>query len=306
MDRIDFTQPGGFPLMQDTLAWMQDSYTGPLSGLAQLCGENVIVSGCEKQGNGITEGWLAVKIDGKYELVPMFEAGYTPTVISVTDKSESLWFKDGTEKKRIWVKKYATPTPIVGASQFEWNKFVRLSSLQEAKQNFLDLKNEVASLARIPKGLISMWNGNESGIPDGWVLCDGRWYDPENRNNVSEKEIPGYVYAPNLQGRFIVGYECLANGQKRGNIDYTKPGNTGGEDKHQLTINEMPKHNHIYEATTINFTEYEGIEKLKDIYKDGVDGNDGHTYTYTTTSRGENQFHENRPPYYVLAYIMKL
>lgn len=123
----------------------------------------------------------------------------------------------------------------------------------------------------VPIGVIVMWSGSIGSIPSGWALCDG--------NNGT----------PDLRGRFIVGYHS-------GDSDYNAIGKTGGEKRHTLTIAEMPAHTH---------------DSKYNAWGPGERGDSEDTaywnVTWTaTTSVGGNQPHENRPPYYALAYIMKL
>lgn len=103
-------------------------------------------------------------------------------------------------------------------------------------------------------------------VPSGWHLCDGTNGTPDLRN------------------RFIVG----------SGDEYTV-GDTGGEKAHTLTIDEMPKHTHSYSGTSS--TIYPGSSSYKNIM---VPGNK------STASAGGGSAHENRPPYYALAYIMKI
>lgn len=65
----------------------------------------------------------------------------------------------------------------------------------------------------IPVGAIIMWNGEN--IPDNWHLCDGT-------NGT-----------PDLRDKFIVG----------SGASYAV-GNTGGENTHTLTLDEIPEHEH--------------------------------------------------------------
>lgn len=60
-----------------------------------------------------------------------------------------------------------------------------------------------------------IWSGNSSNVPDGWVLCDGN-------NGI-----------PDLSDKFVLGAGNQYN-----------VGDTGGEESHTLTIEEMPSHNH--------------------------------------------------------------
>lgn len=138
----------------------------------------------------------------------------------------------------------------------------------------------------VPSGFIGMWSG--SVIPDGWYLCDG--------NNGT----------PDLRDRFIVG--------SGGEYDI---GSTGGEKTHTLTVNEMPNHNHNFALGNgsyagSNGSEYGGLtdgnKDLCEWEKDAArsSSSNNHTYTYLTSDAiGGGQSHENRPPYYALAFIMK-
>ena len=87
---------------------------------------------------------------------------------------------------------------------------------------------------------------------------------------------------PDLRDRFIVGagstYAVAA---------------TGGEATHTLTIPEMPSHTHNALRKNI------GADRVWESTGGGSDG-------YTSGPTGDGQAHENRPPYYALAYIMKL
>ena len=166
-----------------------------------------------------------------------------------------------------------------------------------AKHNLKYTGVEIDSLldnANSLSGIIVMWSGAIDKIPTGWVLCDGANGTPDLRN------------------RFIVG----------AGTDYTV-GNTGGSDNVALTTAQMPSHTHTGSTAkagshthTIRVGEYsyESVLKItaptgKDEYrnKDVPTNSAGeHTHTLTINSAGSGESHENRPPYYALAYIMKL
>jgi len=102
--------------------------------------------------------------------------------------------------------------------------------------------------------------------PKGWAFCDGK-------NNT-----------PDLRDRFILGKS-----------DKSKIGNTGGEKNHTLTIDEIPAHTH----TVSNVPTY-------DRHCGNSSSCAGYKGRQTTSSTGGGKAHNNMPPYYVLAYIIKL
>lgn len=113
-----------------------------------------------------------------------------------------------------------------------------------------------------------------------WRLCDGTNGTPDLRN------------------RFIYG----GNG--------TNNGETGGEVNHTLTINELPRFTPTVRVSTLG-GDYSG-----DMYHDstntlaaGASKNSSHNESVISTpfnTIGGNQPHNNMPPYYVLAFMMKL
>jgi microcystin-dependent protein len=151
--------------------------------------------------------------------------------------------------------------------------------------------------ALIPAGGIIMWSG--STAPAGWALCDGS------------------SGTPDLRGRFIVGYDAGSSsspssltGTATANVtNYGAPGNTGGENAHTLLLPEMPSHTHNVSAYMAN-GDYFGFSGPGNVsIGDGTAyGGDPITPVIgvSESSKGGNQVHENRPPYYVLAFIMKL
>lgn len=130
----------------------------------------------------------------------------------------------------------------------------------------------------IPKGTIWMWYGDANKIPSGWALCNGQ-------NGT-----------PDLGGRFPVGVGS------RDGINYSK-GSTGGEAKHKLTVNEMPKHKHSYSFKGADLDESWDSDNY---FYDASNHYDNNNNTRYTDEAGGDQAHENRPPYLALYFIMKL
>jgi microcystin-dependent protein len=86
---------------------------------------------------------------------------------------------------------------------------------------------------------------------------------------------------PNLRDRFVVG----------AGSSYAV-GDTGGEATHILTIAEMPAHDHVITGGTAGGTGF--------VRRDALNNSN-----HTTNQTGSGSAHENRPPYYALAYMMK-
>jgi len=63
MNKVDFSQPGGFPLTQDTLGFLQSAYLDSFGGIGSVAGPGpVILSGLVLTGTGfgytVSAGWL--------------------------------------------------------------------------------------------------------------------------------------------------------------------------------------------------------------------------------------------------------
>ena len=152
------------------------------------------------------------------------------------------------------------------------------------------------NLSPVPIGGIILWSGSVASIPSGWALCNGSNGTPDLRN------------------RFVVGAGSTYS-----------PGNTGGLDKVKLSLAEMPSHFHQIGVMVAKWGDNANNRNFPDFnstsYPDGNYGGDiarwrtryqgGSTnYTNAGPSNGRTQgttiAHENRPPYYALAYIMRI
>ncbi|MBI4688573.1 MAG: tail fiber protein [Nitrospirae bacterium] len=179
----------------------------------------------------------------------------------------------------------------------------------------------------VPKGGIIMWSGAITDIPAGWALCDG--------SNGT----------PNLRDRFVVGagsgYAVHATGgTTTNNISHT---HSGPSHQHGIFGNDL-NHYHGVNGHTHDYIGSTGISpQRRDASTSGsTDFSDrDHTHSYSGTTdagtlyatkwaseQGFNLNHnhggatdangtgqtgsegstslENRPPYYALAFIMKL
>jgi len=150
----------------------------------------------------------------------------------------------------------------------------------------------------VPAGSVILWSGSISDIPDGWTLCDGT------------------DGAPDLTNRFVVGAG-----------DEYDVDETGGEREVKLTVDELASHSHESGDSTVD-TWNRSEDTQNNSYNQPSDGYPSDAIRVSNNGRatsaryhmwsesqsidvdldetGGDEPHENRPPYYALAYIMKL
>jgi microcystin-dependent protein len=179
----------------------------------------------------------------------------------------------------------------------------------------------------IPIGGIIMWSGTTgTSLPSNWKLCDGTTYNG--------------IKTPDLRGRFV-----LSSGQGSGGLTNRTVDATGGVETVTLTEAQMPQHKHDVGATTtttdgththsitdpghthgvpsgnnatfgfLSTLQIAGAttagsmittSKATGITVDNTNSGHGHIITVTENNKGSTQTHENMPPFYVLAFIMRV
>ena len=153
----------------------------------------------------------------------------------------------------------------------------------------------------IPIRGIIMWSGTTT--PPNWALCNGQ-------NGT-----------PDLRGRFVLG-----SGAGTG-LTSRSLSQTGGAETVTLTEAQMPTHSHDVSGnytTTDNGLHSHTVNSLvHSYYQSGYDGQysgyngfasvsttqagtHNHTVRISETPKGSSNAHENMPPFYVLAFIMRI
>lgn len=191
-------------------------------------------------------------------------------------------------------------TPTIWRDKRAGGTMINAESLNKI-ENGIKAATDLAELVA-PVGCIMIWAG--TGVPEGWYLCDGR--------SLSRALYPklfsaiGVVYGsssqstfslPNLRERVPVG---------RGiNGTFGTLGSTGGTEKHQLSVAEMPNHGHGATSGGRSLgmwkTNAGGGSQWELLSTSGASQVSG----FEIGNAGGNQPHNNLQPYIVVNYIIK-
>ena len=294
MYSINFTNnKKNFPLSTQALEFMklisQQAYQ-----LAALGGSNYILSGCT---NTSADNWSAgwVVING--EFLP-----FNPGTGTLTSNVHIVEVKGSVDAgyetyDDVYITRYVEfGTNVGGADTFVLNTLIRIkTNLQLAAESAT--KEELTALSNLmmPKGGIIMWSGTTLSIPVGYALCDYNNGAPING-----------LAIPDLRGRFIVGLDerinqSIATDVTNLTLNYGVVNSKGGKPNVALAVTEMPAHNHDYNLPLSTNDKDAGATRASGAHDNDITG-----VNYTTQDRGGSQAHENRPPYYTLAFIIKV
>lgn len=287
MDKQNFESKDRFPLSTQSLSFMQDMIKASAQ-LALIGGDNYILSGCVTTNNNVSDGIIV--IDG--EIMP-FEGGAIVETITIIEETipvsaNGLTFENARIKRHA---KFATGT---GVNYYPWANFKHLQTnkqLEEAKATIKYVDDAIAGIqaGSIPTGVIVMWSGSVFDIPKGWQLCDDTPISGTDKRT------------PDLRGRFIVGYNKDDN-------DYESLSLKGGNKRISLREENTPPHRHlsgICDNGNEMFLEYGSLEKKSG--NSALKGEGGTCYFqgYTSVDGNAAPF-DVRPPYFVLAFIIKI
>ena len=138
-----------------------------------------------------------------------------------------------------------------------------------------------AGYGTIPVGGIIMWRG--STVPDGWALCDGDHGTPDLRN------------------KFIMGKNSVSEVSVQGGRRYVT-----------LSVSNLPAHNHLYAGDDqvsyigdVNYRAGSNVVSRPGNY-DATSSTSGAGTIYRTSDTGSGEQFSILPPYYTLAFIMRI
>lgn len=304
-----------FPLDCETLDALQAG-AALVAALGNIAGDKLILTGCEATDNDTKRnaGYLFVKTqDFPQGEVLRWEGGIVSAGMYL--KQEDIAVNaQGYEYPKAYTRR--TLAPGIGSENFKWEDFSKPATPAELQAQIAALEKRLeeaqAGVVSEPLGVVKMWAGVK--VPENYLLCDGAQLKtdeyPElyaalgttfntaaNYNGTKVSTQSGFFRLPDLRGRFIVGYNDLDS-------EYKVYGTAGGEKKHLLSIEEMPSHTHGQNLWAEDSGRWKGGGR-----NSSPNSTSKHNQTTpfgNTDATGGGQSHENRPPYYVLAYIMKV
>lgn len=197
----------------------------------------------------------------------------------------------------------------------------------------------------VPSGVIAMWSGSIASIPTGWVLCDGNNSTPDLRDRfvvgagstyavadtggsntvtLTESQMPGHTHTISGNTSTTGAHTHTLSGNTSNSGNHTHNGSTSNVGNHThnvgFSFNNDERNgggnggvpNSGTSATSAagshshNFTTAAGGDHSHTLSGNAASAGDhSHTLSATAASTGGGSAHENRPPYYALAYIMK-
>ena len=263
-----FLQTGGVPLTNDLMSLIEEAYQ-IFEVLGDLSGNLTILSGCQIVGSTVLSGIVA--IEGK---LYQFEGGLISDTVFIHQENIKKTFQDQIDKVLIEKRTVKFGNAI---TTYNWADFVRLETLKSiqikvnnsvTQTQFAALLAEVDILklktAPILNGAIVLpWRRPESEIPAGWKECI------------------------DFRGKTIVGRDPNDD-------DFKTLGDEIGEKTHQLTISEMPAHNH-------EVKHYSGIEGS--LINHHINAPTTTLSGNRTGTEGGNQPHNNIQPSRIVNFI---
>jgi len=282
MNNINFTAKNSFPLSTEVMGFLQDMVKLN-ANFAALGGANYILAGCVDDGSGnVSAG--SIVING--EILPL-EAGKKKTKITVQQKHKTLT-AFGADYPEALISRTAK---FSDTGEYNWGNFARVLTNSQ-------IEEKINKISGVPVGSVLMWSGKIGDFSNEYMLCNGNFISkidyPELYSVIGDMYGAGgnSFRIPDLQSRFIVGYSP-------NQTDYNNPGKTGGSETVTLSVAQIPSHAHRVKAEGASGNGEGDRHRITDWTSESQD-------IKSSESIGGNHAHENRPPYFVLAYIIKV
>lgn len=201
-------------------------------------------------------------------------------------------------------------------------------SILKIQTDIDNIETSIANFSAIPIGCIVMWGGSVGSIPTGWRLCDGTNNTPDLRDRFV---IGARSDSGGAATTFVTGADTKSGGNKDSVVvnhghtatSYATSSGSLTSDTDAWSATFYANDSGLYAAAgSASNAGYNGNTFNDNFYSDTNNENRGvtisrshshtHTPTITTsvtttvTNTGDNGTNRNLPPYYALAYIMKV
>lgn len=286
------SQTGGYKRHMDYLLTLQSELTKINDSLFKGLGHDLVLSGCEltDHENGtvsITSGMVyvggkIVRFAGADNIPDNGKAIVLNPVPVQTDPDD---FFDGTVKN-TYKEEFAIVGPLTDASRQIAIGIIKLYNIEQYINDIVlsyGQKGETKWIIDLDGSFLANFDNSGLGITArwmGWAICNG--------NNGT----------PNMQGRTAIGVGQVVDG----GVQYNYANNsTGGETKHKLTIQEMPRHQFSINYQTEKIGSGSGWWGLN--RDDGTVNPNVQKYT---NFLGNDVSHNNMQPYRAGYYVIRI
>ena len=303
-----------FPIDVETLAAIQNN-TSLTAVLGRIIGaDKAILCGCETSGTTRQSGYVWIKSPERETTgeILYFQGGSGDTCYIHNADEDSQLVIDNVTYNGLYTRRQLKPGLNAGGRTYSWGDFTRVEDLTLAKlmaaikQERTDRAAEVEAMKNnaqytFVRGMIMIWSGYIREIPSGWALCDGA-------NGT-----------PDLRGRFVVGA-----GSDTTDDGVYKTKTTGNDNprktvKITLRAEDLPAHRHMYIGDS--YAPGDDLTLIEEVSGRSGDGRGAGakilTDSFIYDANGLSSIKQSsstitstaidvRPPYYALAFIMKL
>ncbi|AZB17567.1 hypothetical protein EG352_07210 [Chryseobacterium indologenes] len=273
MKTFDFNQTGGFKLVTEVLAGLQEAYS-IFNGVARMAGDKAILSGCNELGTNINDG--VVVISGE---TLEFKGGVKQPTVIIKEEIKDAQYENGTLKP---FETYRYATFGYSSNAYNWIDFKRVTPLNSIEERLLKL--EKASAPIIEGGARVLWLKPANTIPAGWV---------EDTD---------------FKGRSPVGLDLLDDDFN----EVGKPGGSkthslsiGELPKHRFKIfgGSGVNTSKITDNTDGTAAAFGDSPSSNEDWNYEITSANGDAYAGNTNPLGGNQAHNNMSPYRIVIYI---
>jgi hypothetical protein len=153
-------------------------------------------------------------------------------------------------------------------------------------------------------GMIMLWSGSIASIPSGWALCDGGSGTPDLQDRFVVGA--GSSYAVSSVNSLSAKDAVVVSHSHTGSVSISGTTGDAGGHLHTYTIPSIASNGSFGPTGAAPYPQ----PTIQDTFNTSSIGNHNHSFSgsgsFTTSTAGSSGTNANLPPYFALAYIMKL